>query len=158
MMMCVLNTSLYVGGLLTWQDSDVQKAFLVCYIGFAQQPPVVGDPLTSCIVRQDSDADTDYGDGYGSDLIGDEDDRAKLMAMNELEREMILADRSEARDREREKRSTALLLQQRHRETDQVCPFIPGQCKVFANYTSQRGAVLCAPDNFQYVPEGSLQT
>lgn len=68
---------------------------------------------------QGSDA-TDYGDGYGSDLMGDEEDRARLMAMNELDREMILADRSEARDREREKRKTAQLLKQRQREVDQV--------------------------------------
>jgi hypothetical protein len=136
MMRCVLNIYVVDWWSPTWQDTDVQKALKSAILLVPHQPPVLGDfPLTSCTVRQDSDADTDYGDGYGSDLIGDEDDREKLMAMNELEREMILADRSEARDREREKRSTALLLQQRHRETDQVCPFIPGQCKVFANKT-----------------------
>lgn len=70
-------------------------------------------------VSQGSDI-SDYGDGYGSDLMGDEEDRAMLMAMNELDREMILAERSEARDREREKRRTAQLLKQRQREIDQV--------------------------------------
>lgn len=71
-------------------------------------------------VKPQGSAATDYGDGYGSDLMGDEDDRAALMAMNELDREMILAERSEARDREREKRKTAQLLKQRQREVDQV--------------------------------------
>ena len=41
-------------------------------------------------------SEDEFEDGYGSDLMGDEEDRAKLMAMTELEREMILADRAEA--------------------------------------------------------------
>ena len=66
---------------------------------------------------QDS-SEEDELDGYGSDLIGDEEDRARLAALNELEREMILAERSEARDRKRERRD---LLKQRQREAaDQV--------------------------------------
>lgn len=49
------------------------------------------------------DSDVEFDDGYGSDLMGDEEDRAKLMAMTELEREMILAERAEKRDEERER-------------------------------------------------------
>lgn len=49
-----------------------------------------------------SDFDDDFegnddGDGYGSDLMGDRDDRARLLGMNELEREEILLERAEAR-------------------------------------------------------------
>jgi RNA polymerase-associated protein RTF1 len=40
----------------------------------------------------------DYDDGYGSDLMGDGEDRERLLAMNELDREMELYDRQEKRD------------------------------------------------------------
>eukprot|EP00798_Chlamydomonas_sp_ICE-L_P017800 gene17800-24175_t len=51
--------------------------------------------------------DDDLGDedGYGSDLYIDEEDRRKLEAMTELEREMILADRAEERDKLRQRRA-----------------------------------------------------
>ncbi|KAK9809057.1 hypothetical protein WJX72_008658 [[Myrmecia] bisecta] len=63
-----------------------------------------------------------FDDGYGSDLMGDAADRQRLMAMNELEREMILADRAEARDRERERRRNAKLIQARQTEPEQLPP------------------------------------
>jgi RNA polymerase-associated protein RTF1 len=51
------------------------------------------------------DPNDPYGDGFGDDLMGDDDDRAKLSAMTELEREELLADRrdrrAQTRDRER---------------------------------------------------------
>lgn len=50
-------------------------------------------------------------DGYGSDLYEDDEDRDKLQAMTELDREMILADRAEKRDQDRQRRQ--LLQQQR---------------------------------------------
>ena len=49
----------------------------------------------------DSDAessDEDEDDGYGADLMGDEQDRAMLMAMTEIQREKILSERSEQRE------------------------------------------------------------
>lgn len=61
----------------------------------------------------DSDGgDSDDEGGYGSDLYEDEDDRQRLEAMNELEREMELADRAERRDRERERRRHMKMVQQ----------------------------------------------
>jgi RNA polymerase-associated protein RTF1 len=48
-------------------------------------------------------------DGYGPDLYGDAEDRARLLAMTELERENILAERAEARDEELQRRRTARL-------------------------------------------------
>ena len=60
---------------------------------------------------------SDIDDGYGSDLMGDEEDRARLASMNELEREMELADRSERRDKELERRRTARMLKQQQRST-----------------------------------------
>lgn len=50
-------------------------------------------------------------DGYGSDLYVDDEDRDRLQAMTELDREMILADRAEKRDQDRQRRQ--LLQQQR---------------------------------------------
>lgn len=48
-----------------------------------------------------------------------EEDRRKLMAMTELEREMILADRAEMRDKERQRRQ---LLQQQRTASEKVRP------------------------------------
>ena len=62
----------------------------------------------------------EYEDGYGSDLMGDEEDRAALGAMTELERELELADRGEARDREIERRRAARLAQQRQAVAERV--------------------------------------
>ena len=65
-------------------------------------------------------------DGYDSELIGDDEDRARLNNMNELEREMILAERAEAREQARERRKQAQMVEQRTRDTrtsDKVRPF-----------------------------------
>ena len=43
------------------------------------------------------DANDPHGDGYGSDLMGDRADRDALAAMTELERETVMAERSERR-------------------------------------------------------------
>ena len=48
--------------------------------------------------------DNEYGDGYDSELVGDEEDRAKLRAMTELQREQVIADRMENRQRLQERR------------------------------------------------------
>lgn len=66
--------------------------------------------------EDDEDDDSDFDDEEG--LYENEEDRRKLMAMTELEREMILADRAEQRDKERQRRQ---LLQQRA-VTDKVGP------------------------------------
>lgn len=70
-------------------------------------------------VWQVSDED-EFDDGYGSDLMGDDEDRANLMAMNELQREMILAERAEKRDLERERLRNAQLLRQHQQASQQV--------------------------------------
>lgn len=62
--------------------------------------------------RQESEEEDAYDDGdddpdetgYGSDLYIDEEDRRKLESMTELEREMILAERAEERDKQRQRR------------------------------------------------------
>ena len=59
--------------------------------------------LRLCMCSQQADSDGEFDDGYGSDLMGDDEDRLKLSAMNELEREMILAERADARDAARER-------------------------------------------------------
>ena len=55
--------------------------------------------------------------------MGDEEDRAHLMGMNELQREMILAERAEKRDLERERRErlrNAKLVRQNQQASQQV--------------------------------------
>eukprot|EP00195_Chlamydomonas_chlamydogama_P013406 CAMPEP_0202908834 /NCGR_PEP_ID=MMETSP1392-20130828/47336_1 /ASSEMBLY_ACC=CAM_ASM_000868 /TAXON_ID=225041 /ORGANISM="Chlamydomonas chlamydogama, Strain SAG 11-48b" /LENGTH=216 /DNA_ID=CAMNT_0049598343 /DNA_START=112 /DNA_END=759 /DNA_ORIENTATION=- len=52
----------------------------------------------------DGDYDNDEDGGYGSDLYIDDNDRRKLEAMTELEREMILAERAEERDKQRQRK------------------------------------------------------
>lgn len=52
--------------------------------------------------------------------MGDDEDRANLMAMNELQREMILAERAEKRDMERERQRNAMLLRQHQQASQQV--------------------------------------
>ncbi|EFJ41673.1 hypothetical protein VOLCADRAFT_98246 [Volvox carteri f. nagariensis] len=59
--------------------------------------------------EDDGDDDGDFDDEEG--LYENEEDRRKLMGMTELEREMILAERAEMRDKERQRRQ--LLQQQR---------------------------------------------
>ncbi|KAK9861492.1 hypothetical protein WJX84_007851 [Apatococcus fuscideae] len=56
-------------------------------------------------------------DGYDSELVGDEADRARLNKMSELDREMILAERSEAREQAKERRRQAQMVEQRTRDT-----------------------------------------
>ncbi|CAM6102901.1 unnamed protein product [Calypogeia fissa] len=61
-------------------------------------------PLKKRLESSDKDGEEGDQDGYeselsfGSDLYKDEEDRNRLTAMTELEREMILHDRAEARD------------------------------------------------------------
>ena len=57
-------------------------------------------PASSQLQQDDDDAEDPndpHGDGFGDDLMGDDDDRARLAGMTELEREEILADRRDAR-------------------------------------------------------------
>lgn len=55
--------------------------------------------------RRTDDEGSGDEDGYGSDLYFDEDDRAKLAAMTQLEREMVLAERAEKLIDEKERRN-----------------------------------------------------
>ena len=52
----------------------------------------------------DSDYGSDIDDGYDAAYYGDAADREALAKMTELDREMVLSDRAEARDRELERR------------------------------------------------------
>eukprot|EP00753_Platysulcus_tardus_P003277 PLAT12348.2.p1 GENE.PLAT12348.2~~PLAT12348.2.p1 ORF type:complete len:685 (-),score=357.23 PLAT12348.2:57-2111(-) len=59
----------------------------------------------------------DEDDGYGSDMIGDEDDRAMLDSLPEMQREMILAERYEQRRKKRERAALKRTLRQSKRST-----------------------------------------
>ncbi|OLY82722.1 RNA polymerase-associated protein [Smittium mucronatum] len=48
--------------------------------------------------KHNSDVENDYVDDWDSDLMGDDDDRARLNSLPEVERERILAERQEQRD------------------------------------------------------------
>lgn len=52
--------------------------------------------------------------------MGDQQDRARLASMNELEREMELAERAENRDKELERRRTARMLKQQQQKVAQA--------------------------------------
>eukprot|EP01050_Picozoa_sp_SAG11_P020420 SAG11_NODE_3438_length_2448_cov_1.520647_1_plen_608_part_00 len=54
----------------------------------------------------DDEATNEFDDGFGEDLMGDADDRATLAAMSEMQREEVIADRSEARRKMRERQET----------------------------------------------------
>ena len=104
---------------------------------------------------------SDFDDGYDSDLMGDEADRARLAGMTELEREMELAERSERRDEIKERRQTARVLKQQQRSAAKVLRSVPSflqQCEGFgqANRNSITKYcpnapfyVLAAPDPLQ---------
>ena len=62
----------------------------------------------------------DYGDGYGSDLMGYEADRAKLAAMTELDREMELLERSDRRVEIAEKKKVAKKQKEQQEAADKV--------------------------------------
>jgi RNA polymerase-associated protein RTF1 len=69
----------------------------------------------------------DGGAGNEDDLYEGDDDRRKLEAMTELEREMILAERAEQRDKERQRKQ---LLKQQRSATEKASS--PGSCKTAA--------------------------
>ena len=65
---------------------------------------------------QQGKSDDEFEDGYDSDLMGDDEDRARLNAMDELDREMILADRAEARDAAMERKRAEQALRQQQEQ------------------------------------------
>ena len=69
-----------------------------------------GSHVLVCSLQADTDGENE--DGYGSDLMGNDEDRMKLSAMTELEREMILAERADARDAARERQRAEKSLKQ----------------------------------------------
>ena len=89
---------------------------------------------------QQGKSDDDFEDGYDSDLMGDEADRARLNAMDELAREMILAARAEARDAamERKRAEQALRQQQEQQQRASEKVAINPSC-------SASGGILLAP-------------
>lgn len=72
--------------------------------------------------QADDEEKEDDADEYDSDdpegLFENEEDRRKLMAMTERDREMILFERAERRDNERQRMQ---LLQQQRAATEKVC-------------------------------------
>lgn len=73
-------------------------------------------------VEDEAESSDEDDDGYGDDLYGDDEDRSRLAAMNEMEREMELFERSEARDRRREARRNKRLLKQSQRKEQARLP------------------------------------
>lgn len=80
-------------------------------------PPKRSVPRPPSEDEAGDDDDDGGGGGDEDDLYEDDEDRRKLMAMTELEREMILADRAEQRDKERQRKQ---LLQQQRTATEKV--------------------------------------
>lgn len=62
----------------------------------------------------DDEEDDDADDPYGPDLYINEEDRRKLEAMTELEREMILAERAEERDKIKQRKALLKTTKQVH--------------------------------------------
>jgi hypothetical protein len=94
----------------------------------------------------EEEADED-DDGYGSDLYGDDDDRARLAAMTDLDREMELFERSEARERRREARRNARLLQQAQRREQARAGPDPDPAPVSRRALAARGGRHCRPSH-----------
>ena len=56
------------------------------------------------VVEDEEDEDEeDFDDGFGDDLMGNSEDKSKLMSLTVLEREQLLAERQNKRDAWREK-------------------------------------------------------
>lgn len=78
--------------------------------------------------KASSDDDDDYEEaaaGIDEDLFENADDKRRLMEMNELDREMILAERAEKRDKERQRKQ---LLQQGKTAAEKVSLCIKYRC------------------------------
>jgi hypothetical protein len=76
---------------------------------------------------EDHEMDDQFDDGYGSDLMGDDADRAYLNSLTMLEREMTLADRAEKRMKQQERQQ--LLKLQRQAEAKKVGTALPAACQ-----------------------------
>lgn len=61
-----------------------------------------------------------YPDGYDSDLMGDEEDRARLAMMSELEREMELFERGDKRKELIDSQAAARKMQESQATQDKV--------------------------------------
>ena len=91
------------------EDEDLMELDRADDATHASNPTTGTTPMTRDSDDDDDDDQSDSDDGYGSDLMGDANDRAALAAMNELERETIMLERAEARKkRESRKRIMAL--------------------------------------------------
>jgi hypothetical protein len=84
------------------QDLQVQVA------AFYEQEPIPIDEADSDTSESESGSDSDYG----SDFYGDEDDRADLDSMPDMERELILTERRERRERKTQRRKMHELVSQ----------------------------------------------
>lgn len=102
-------------------------------------------------VPQEVGSASDFDDGYGSDLMGDDDDRARLAEMTELDREMELAERSERRDEIKERRQTARVLRQQQRTAAKVIVFFRTENCRFLVYT-------CIPPPFVQTQVAALHS
>lgn len=63
--------------------------------------------------------------------MADDEDRARLAAMNELDRELVLAERAEKRDEMQERRQTARVLKQQQQQAAAKANLYISDCKAF---------------------------
>ena len=89
---------------------------------------------------QQGKSEDEFEDGYDSDLMGDEEDRSRLNAMDELDREMILADRAEARDAAMERKRAEQALRQQQEQQQRAAEKV-----AIISLCSASGRVLLAP-------------
>ena len=105
-----------------------QRALIGRRAAFCAPGSWLAPPKPSCSVwprhlQAVSDSE-DYGDGYATDLMGDEADRARLANMTELDRELELLDRSEKRQELKMKRDLAKQQQQQQAAADKVSALV----------------------------------
>lgn len=104
-------------------------------------------PATSALAQSDGDGsdgedpNDPHGDGFGDDLMGDDDDRARLAGMTELEREEILADRRDRRAQTADRaRIIAMAREKKEREAGGKKKFRPADAEAAAGRKSKRVA------------------
>jgi len=67
---------------------------------FAERLAQLGLPANTTFAALSKHRIADFSDGFGSDLMGDAEDRATIAGLKEIEREGVLQERGEARNRE----------------------------------------------------------
>jgi len=86
----------------SYEDSDLDTE-LLNLTNPKKKPKTAGE-----VPDKKEYTESDFEDGYDDDLMGDEEDRAHLMSLTELERETIIFERHEAREKLKEAREKAI--------------------------------------------------